>query len=166
MSESPYTAEFRAEVCQEYLNGEGSYKVLSDKYGISTRAIRSWVAKYRLYGIAAFAPKSGNAAYTSEFKTMCVEAVLSGEGSVDDIVANYNISAREVLRSWIKRSNANRELPDYIPRREIYMANARRKTTKKIRAAKNDFSFFHSPFSLEQGKKFKSTAAGEKGTRL
>ena len=44
MSESPYTAEFRAEVCQEYLNGEGSYKVLSDKYGISTRAIRSWVA--------------------------------------------------------------------------------------------------------------------------
>lgn len=129
MSKTPHTPEFRAKVCQEYLDGKGSYRTLATKYNVSARTIQQWVAKYRLYGIAAFAPKSGNAAYTSEFKTMCVEAVLSGEGSVDDIVAKYNISAREVLRNWIKRYNANRELPDYIPRREIYMANARRKTT-------------------------------------
>jgi transposase-like protein len=60
---------------------------------------------------------------------MCVKAVLSGEGSVDDIVAKYNISSREVLRNWIKRYNANRELKDYDPKREVYMAEARRRTS-------------------------------------
>lgn len=53
---------------------------------------------------------------------MCVEAVLSGAGSVDDIVAKYNISSRQVLRSWILMYNANRELKDYISKREVYMA--------------------------------------------
>ena len=54
------------------------------------------------------------------------EAVLSGEGSVDDIVAKYNISSREVLRNWIKHYNANSELKDYDPKREVYMAEARK----------------------------------------
>lgn len=58
---------------------------------------------------------------------MCAEAVLSGQGSVDDIVARYNISSRAVLRGWIMRYNANRELKDYNPKREVYMAEARRK---------------------------------------
>ena len=56
-------------------------------------------------------------------------AVLTGEGSVDDIVVKYNISSRRLLRNWISRYNANRELKDYDPKREVYMAGARRKTT-------------------------------------
>ena len=44
-------------------------------------------------------------------------------------VARYNISSRAVLRGWIMRYNANRELKDYNPKREVYMAEARRKTT-------------------------------------
>ena len=96
---------------------------MATKYGISSKTLRQWVAKYRIYGIAAFITKAGNTSYSSEFKTMCVEAVLSGEGSVDDIVAKYNISSRQVLRGWILRYNANRELKDYAPKREVYMAD-------------------------------------------
>ena len=40
---------------------------------------------------------------------------------MDDIVAKYNISNREVLRKWIQRYNANKELKDYDPKREVYM---------------------------------------------
>ncbi|MBH1942598.1 helix-turn-helix domain-containing protein [Mobilitalea sibirica] len=129
MSKSPHTTEFRAKVSQEYLDGLGSYNYLSAKYNIGCKTLREWVAKYRIYGIAAFSQKAGNTSYLSDFKNMCVEAVLSGEGSVDDIVATYNISSREVLRCWIKCYNANRELKDYDPKREVYMADARRKTT-------------------------------------
>jgi len=129
MSKSPFTPEFRAKVSQEYLDGLGSYKYLSTKYDIGCKTLRQWVAKYRLYGIIAFITKSGNTFYSSAFKIMCVEAVLSGDGSVDDIVAKYNISSREVLRNWIKCYNANRELKDYEPKREVYIADARRKTT-------------------------------------
>lgn len=133
MSKSPHTPEFRAKISQEYLDELGSYNYLSDKYNIGSKTLKQWVAKYRIYGIAAFANKSGNTSYSSDFKTMCVEAVLSGEGSVDDIVAKYNISSRAVLRHWIMRYNANRELKDYDPKREVYMAEARRKTTKDER---------------------------------
>lgn len=128
MSKSPHTVEFRAKVSQEYLDGS-SYPFLSEKYNIGKTTLQQWVAKYRLYGIAAFFKVSGNSSYSSDFKKMCAEAVLSGQGSVDDIVARYNISSRAVLRGWIMRYNANRELKDYVPKREVYMAEARRKTT-------------------------------------
>ncbi len=41
--------------------------------------------------------RAGNASYSKEFKASCVLAALRGEGSVDDIVAKYNISSRSVL---------------------------------------------------------------------
>lgn len=129
MAKSPHTSEFRAKVSQEYLDGFGSYRYLSAKYSIGCKTLRQWVDKYRIYGIAAFSYKAGNASYSSDFKIMCVEAVLSGEGSVDDIVAKYNISSRKVLSCWIECYNANRELKDYDPKREVYMADTRRKTT-------------------------------------
>mgnify|MGYP001095344791 CR=1 FL=1 len=128
MAKSPHTPEFRAKVSQEYLDGS-SYPFLAEKYGIGKTTLQQWVAKYRLYGIAAFIKHPGNSSYSSDFKKMCVEAVLSGEGSVDNVVAKYNISSREVLRRWIQCYNADRELGDYSPKREVYMAEARRKTT-------------------------------------
>ena len=129
MSKSPHTPEFCAKISQEYLDGIGSYNYLANKYNIGSTTLKGWVSKYRMYGIAAFNTGVGNASYSADFKKMCVKAVLDGEGSVDDIVVKYNISSRRLLRSWISRYNANRELKDYIPKREIYMAEARRKTT-------------------------------------
>jgi transposase-like protein len=120
MAKSPHTPEFTAKVSQEYLDGFGSYKYLSTKYDIGNKTLRQWVAKYRLYGILAFATKSGNTSYSSDFKTMCVEAVLSGEGSVDDTVALkhnrdyretasiYDVSYSQVY-SWVKKYDAKGE---------------------------------------------------------
>ena len=129
MAKSPHTSEFRARVSQEYLDGYGSYDFLATKYHIGSKTLRQWIDKYRIYGVEAFTIKQGNSTYTAEYKTMCVKAVLSGEGSIDDIVAKYNISSRQVLRRWIIKYNANRELKDYDPKREVYMATTRRKTT-------------------------------------
>ena len=129
MPKSPHTPEFRSKVSQEYLDELGSYNYLAAKYGIGSTTLKEWVSKYRIYGIAAFMPKVGNSCYSSDFKMMCVEAVLAGTGSVDDIVSKYNISSSRLLRDWILRYNANRELKDYAPKREVYMAEARRKTT-------------------------------------
>lgn len=129
MPKSPHTPEFRAMVSQEYLDGVGSYRFLAEKHSIGTKTLQEWVAKFRIHGIDAFITQIGNATYSSDFKHMCVEAVLSGEGSIDDIVAKHKISSREVLRNWIKLYNTNKELTDYEPKREVYMATARRKTT-------------------------------------
>jgi len=152
MSKSPHSAEWKLKVIEKYLSGKGSYDYLAKMHGIGSKTLREWVLKYREQGASCFAKKQGNAHYSKEFKTMCVEAVLRGEGSVDDIVARYNISAREVLRQWIKRYNANKELKDYYPKREVYMANARRKTTLAERKEITEYCIAH-------GKDYKGTAA-------
>ena len=143
MSKSPHTPEFRAKVSQEYLDGIGSYRFLAERYHIGKKTLQEWDAKFRIYGIDAFITQAGNTSYSSDFKMMCVEAVLSGEGSVDDIVAKYNVSSREVLRNWIKLYNTNKELKDYDPKREVDMADARRKTTLEERKEIVEYCIAH-----------------------
>ena len=143
MSKSPHTPEFRAMVSQEYLDGIGSYRFLAERYNIGTRTLREWVAKFRIHGIDAFITQTGNTSYSSDFKIMCVEAVLSGKSSVNDIVAKYNISSEYVLRNWIKLYNTNKELKDYDPKREVYMADARRKTTLEERKEIVEYCIAH-----------------------
>lgn len=143
MSKSPHTPEFRAKVSQEYLDGIGSYRFLAERYHIGKKTLQEWVAKFRIYGIDAFITQAGNTSYSSDFKMMCVEAVLPGEGSVDDIVAKYNVSSREVLRNWIKLYNTNKELKDYDPKREVDMADARRKTTLEERKEIVEYCIAH-----------------------
>ena len=134
MPKSKYSPEFRAKVSQEYLDGIGSIQFLADKYSIGYSTLKGWINEYQIHGIAAFShPSNRNRTYSKEFKLRCVEAVLNGEGTVDDIIAKYAISSRSVLRSWIKVYNANREFKDYNPKREVYMAEARRKTTLEER---------------------------------
>ncbi|HCL04228.1 MAG TPA: transposase [Lachnoclostridium phytofermentans] len=129
MAKSPHSPEWRAMVAQEYLDGKASSWELEIRYGIHNRSIRRWAQRYKEQGILAFERGTGNTKYSADFKTICVELYTTGQMSIDEIVAKYNISNWAVLNSWIKRYNANRELKDYNPKREVYMAEARRKTT-------------------------------------
>ena len=132
MPRSKYPPEFRARVSQEYIDGIGSVQFLADKYGVGYSTLKGWINEYRIHGISAFCHKK-NRTYSKELKIKCVESVINGEGSVDDIIARYGISSRSLLRGWIKVYNANRELKDYNPKQEVYMAEARRKTTLEER---------------------------------
>ena len=152
MSRAKHSVELKLSAVNEYLSGKGSYKTIARKYSIACRLVQDWVCKYREQGEAGLLPRHGNSTYTSDFKVKCVEAVLQGEGSVDEIVAKYNISSREVLRRWIKRYNANKELKDYDPKREVYMADARRKTTLEERKEITEYCIAHN-------KDYKGTAA-------
>ena len=152
MSRRKHGTEWMLERVREYLAEKGTYETIAKANGISSRTLRDWVHKYREQGTSAFCERVGNRQYSSEFKRQCVEAVLRGDGNVDDIVARYNISSREVLRRWIMRYNANRELKDYDPKREVYMADARRKTTLTERKEIAEYCIAH-------GKDYKGTAA-------
>lgn len=129
MAKSKYPTELKIRVAKAYLSGEGSFRFLATKYGVGVRCVDGWSRKYREHGEDAFIKLSKNNTYSSSFKKACVEEVLSRKGSVDDVVAKYKISSRSVLQRWIKMYNANRELKDYCPNREVYMAESRRKTT-------------------------------------
>ena len=152
MSKPRYSIDLKLQIARAFTKGEGSYASLAAAYGVGHKSVEQWVRKYHAQGELAFTVKANNANYSSEFKVRCVEAVLAGEGSVDDITARYNISSDSVLRKWIQRYNANKELKDYDPKREVYMADARRKTTLEERKEITEYCIAH-------GKDYKGTAA-------
>lgn len=129
MSKSKFTPEQRASIAQEYLDGVSSSTELATRYKVDDYTIRRWAQRYKEQGILAFSKKDGNAQYAADFKLSCVELYLQGNMSMQDIVVKYNISSDSVLKGWILRYNANKELKDYDPKKEVYMAEARRKTT-------------------------------------
>ncbi len=152
MGKRQHPPEWMAARVEEYLSGQGSYESMAQIHGIGVNTLKRWVRLYQKWGIVAFADKQGNAHYSKEFKMQCVEAVIKGEGTIADIVVRYNISSESVLRTWIKRYNANMELRDYEPKREVYMADARRKTTLEERKEIAEYCIAH-------GKDYKNTAA-------
>ena len=60
---------------------------------------------------------------------MVVEQYLDGFSSAVDLAAKYKISSADILLRWVRLYNANKELMDYCPKRGVYMAESRRKTT-------------------------------------
>ena len=152
MSKRKYSSAWMIARVEEYLSGQGSYPSIAKYYGIGEETLRLWIKKYKEQGVAGFAEKQGNASYSKQFKIRCIESVIRGDGSVDEIAARYNISSSTILRNWIKRYNANMELKDYDPKREVYMAEARRKTTQEERKEIVEYCISH-------GRDYKNTAA-------
>ena len=109
MSKSIHRAEWKIALVKRYLSGEGSYAEIAEAHSIGETTLKDWVRKYQEQGEAGFWCGTGNRRYSKDFKIKCVKFVLCGKGTVDEIVAKYNISSRSVLRSWIMKYNANME---------------------------------------------------------
>lgn len=136
MSRKPkYSAETKANACELYLSGNMSMAEICELFDIPYNfkshncSIYDWLYLYRQSGREGFNYKKGNKSYSKELKQEATEEYLAGNGSISEIAAKYKISSHESLREWILQYNASRELKDYCPKREVYMAEARRKTT-------------------------------------
>lgn len=143
MAKPKYSPEEKQNIIESYKSGTISFRDLNDLFGMNPNTIYMWMKKYDLHGINAFIKVEGNSKYTKEFKVKCVEEYLSGKGSIRDICAKFNISSASVLEKWIKCYNANRELRDYDPKREVYMAESRRKTTIEERKEIVEYCLIH-----------------------
>ena len=122
---TPYEKE---QACLDYINGNRSRSEICNCLHISTRTIQDWATIYKKYGFLGFTKKTKKRSYSKEFKMELVEKCISGEASSIDLGHQYDISSG-LLRKWIRMYNANIELKDYAPKRGLYMAKARRKTT-------------------------------------
>ena len=132
-----YCADEKIRICEDYLSGKRSASDLCLTHGLSKGkppgTFWRWISQYQQSGPAAFIKTSGNRSYSKDLKEKAVKEYLEGKGSLLDICARFNISTEGTLSDWIKCYNANMELKDYEPNREVYMAEARRKTTLEER---------------------------------
>ena len=127
-----FTPEEKEQAVQDYLKGNKSRTQICGELCISSRTIQDWALIYHKHGITGFSRKIRNRSYSKEFKIKVVEEYIRGEGSSIDLGMKYYIPSG-LLRSWVRMYNANRELKDYNPKQEVYMAEARRKTTREER---------------------------------
>lgn len=153
-----YTTEIKIAACKEYFEGILSQREICQKYGIHFNESRSisilgeWIVRYQELGANAFIKPKGNRTYYRDEKIRIVEEFLEGKGSLQSIAAKYGIPSKETLRKWVLLYNANRELKDYIPKQEVYMAEARRKTTLEERKEIVEYCLSHN-------RDYKSTAS-------
>lgn len=144
---SKYSKEIIIKICEEYLLGNSSKMELCNKYDIPYKngysMIDDWIPRYLENGADAFLSPAGNNVYLSSDKISAVEDYIEGKGSLRTIAAKYGIPSKESLRRWVLLYNANRELEDYNPKREVYMAEARRKTTIEERKEIVDYCINH-----------------------
>ena len=142
-----YSPEEKIKIVKEYLSGQSSLKEIGSRYGYTNKkgypgCFLRWIALYKAHGESAFYC-NGNSCYSKEFKTMVVEEYISGIASATDLAAKYKISSESVLLKWVGLYNANRELREYNPQKEVYMAEARRKTTVEERKEIVEYCISH-----------------------
>ena len=137
-----FTPEEKEQAVIDYLDRNKPRTQICEELRISSRTIQDWAIIYNKHGIAGFTRKTRNSSYSKEFKMKVVEEYIRGGGSSIDLGIKYDISSG-LLRSWIRMYNANRELKDYDPRQEVYMAGARRKTTLEERKEIVDYCITH-----------------------
>jgi transposase-like protein len=129
-----YSPDEKIQIIKEYLSGKSSLREIGQRLGYTSSngypgCFDRWLNLYRHHGEEAFYRTKGNSTYTKEFKMTVVEEYIDGKASACELTAKYQLSNASVLIKWVKLYNANRELKDYDPKREVYMAEARRKTT-------------------------------------
>lgn len=146
------SAEERVKAVTDYLNGIRSISEITNDLSIkSARSVRDWVGIYKVQGEVGLLPCKKNTAYTKEFKTMMVEKYIAGESSLRELCVKYGIKSHTTLKSWILLYNSDMELKDYNPKQEVYMAEARRKTTLQERKEIVEYCISH-------GRNYKDTA--------
>ena len=97
-----YSYEFKLNVVQEYLKGNGSYDYLSKKYNIPASVrLKEWVASYKEFGKEGLMRSRQNKDYSFQFKLHVVELYLSSEVSYQELAISQGIKTPSLINKWV-----------------------------------------------------------------
>ena len=97
-----YSYEFKLQIVQAYLNGEGGYGHLAKKYNLpSQRPIEYWVHAYNTLGKDGLVRSRQNNNYSFQFKLSVVELYLSSEVSYQELALSQGINNPSLITRWV-----------------------------------------------------------------
>lgn len=121
-----YSYEFKLQVVKEYLSGEGGYRHLCSKHGISDHAVlKEWVAQYNTFGEKGLWRKRGKQEYSSQFKYDAVQCYLTTEISYRDLAKQLQMPNSSLIAGWVSAfrkfgleglSNKSKGRPTKVPK--------------------------------------------------
>ena len=98
-----YKTEFKLEVVQSCLAGEGGAKLLARQWSVPEEKIRIWVSHYRLHGIDGLRPK--RSAYSAQFKLQVLSHQDREQLSSRQVAAVYDIRNPNQVVVWRRNLN-------------------------------------------------------------
>ena len=97
-----YSFDFKKKVVMSYLNGEGGYTYLANKYSIpSSSKVKLWVDNYKRLGDEGLLRSRQQSNYTFEYKLHVVELYLSSEVSYQELALQEGINHPSTLVKWV-----------------------------------------------------------------
>ena len=104
---SKYSFEFKKEVVLAYLNGEGGYAYLKNKYDIPAKSlVKKWIHYYQTFGDKGLMRSRQQEKYSFEKKLSVVELYLSSEISYQDLALQEGITNPSMIANWVNRFRA------------------------------------------------------------
>ena len=99
-----YSYEFKKQVVDAYLSGEGGYEYLAERYGVPARSnIKKWVRNYETHGDKGLMRSRKQDKYSFEKKLSVVELYLSSEISYQDLALQEGITNPSMIVNWVNR---------------------------------------------------------------
>ena len=99
-----YTFEFKKQIVQEYLDGEGSALYLSKKYNISNISatqVQKWIKAYQELGDNGLKRSRKNKSYSFDFKFHVVELYLRNEVSYQELALSQGMNNPVLITRWV-----------------------------------------------------------------
>ncbi len=96
-----YKTEFKLEVVQSFLAGEGGAKLLARRWSVPEEKVRTWVSHYRLHGIGGLRPKRST--YSAQFKLQVLSHQDREQLSSRQVAAIYDIRNPNQVVVWRRK---------------------------------------------------------------
>ena len=142
-----YSLEFKLEVVQEYLNGEGSYDYIAKKHNMpACSLIKEWVAVFRKLGKEGLIRSGQNNTYSFQFKVHVVELYLSSKVSYQELALSQGINNYALIARWVndfKIAGPDGLRPKKKGRKKILDIRESEKSSKTIEERSIDTSAEH-----------------------
>jgi transposase len=94
---SKYDLEFKLQVVQQYLGGQG-FRVVSQQNGLAHSQVRRWVKTYQAHGKEGLAKKFSH--YSAQFKLSVLQHMWDNHLSPLQAAATFNIRNPPIVRVW------------------------------------------------------------------
>jgi len=97
-----YSYQFKKEVVNAYLNGEGGHKYIAGKYSITGKSmVLKWINAYKEFGDEGLLRSRKNETYTFEFKLHVVELYLTTEVSYQELALSVGMNNPPLITKWV-----------------------------------------------------------------
>ncbi|WP_167433976.1 helix-turn-helix domain-containing protein [Paenibacillus silvae] len=140
---SPVSLELKLHTVQRCLDHQSNPHVEAKHIGVSPSSVRDWIRKYKADGLDGLTESKTWKTYSKELRLDAIREVLSGQGSLADVVKKYHISSKSVLSKWMTKYTRGIE---YKPTRQgkgRSPMNKGRKTTLEERIEIAQFTLAH-----------------------